>query len=45
MNNKELFDALRMFEEEKDIPMDYMIDQIKKAIVIACKITMAATTT
>lgn len=37
MNNKELFDALRMFEEEKDIPMDYMIDQIKKAIVIACK--------
>ena len=37
MNNKELFEALRMFEKEKDIPMDYMLQQIEKAIVIACK--------
>lgn len=37
MNNKELFEALRMFEKEKDIPMDYMLQQIQKAIEIACK--------
>ena len=37
MTNKELFEALRMFEKEKDIPMEYMIQQIEKAIVIACK--------
>ena len=37
MTNKELFEALRMFEEEKDIPMDYMLTQIEKAITIACK--------
>ena len=37
MTNKDLFDALRMFEKEKNIPMDYMIQQIEKAIEIACK--------
>ena len=37
MTNKELFEALRMFEKEKDIPMDYMIQQIQKAMEIACK--------
>ena len=37
MANKELFEALRMFEKEKDIPMDYMLMQIEKAITIACK--------
>ena len=37
MTNKELFEALRMFEKEKDIPMDYMLQQIEKAIEIACK--------
>lgn len=37
MTNKELFEALRMFEKEKDIPMDYMLQQIQKAIIIACK--------
>ena len=37
MTNKDLFEALRMFEKEKDIPMDYMLQQIEKAIVIACK--------
>lgn len=37
MTNKELFEALRMFEKEKDIPMDYMLQQIRKAIEIACK--------
>lgn len=37
MINKDLFDALRMFEKEKEIPMDYMLQQIQKAIEIACK--------
>lgn len=37
MTNKDLFEALRMFEKEKNIPMDYMLQQIEKAIVIACK--------
>ena len=37
MTNKELFEALRMFEKEKDIPMDFMLQQIQKAIEIACK--------
>ena len=37
MTNKDLFEALRMFEKEKDIPMEYMLQQIQKAIVIACK--------
>ncbi len=37
MINKELFEALRMFETEKNIPMEYMIQQIQKAIEIACK--------
>lgn len=37
MTNKELFEALRMFEEDKNISMDYMLQQIQKAIVIACK--------
>ena len=37
MTNKELFEALRMFEKEKDIPMDYMLKKKKKAIKVACK--------
>lgn len=37
MTNKDLFEALRMFEKEKDIPMDYMLQQIEKAITVACK--------
>lgn len=37
MTNKDLFEALRMFETEKNIPMDYMLSQIKKAMQIACK--------
>lgn len=37
MTNKDLFEALRMFEKEKNIPMDYMLQQIQKAIEIACK--------
>lgn len=37
MTNKDLFEALRMFEKEKDIPMEYMLQQIEKAITIACK--------
>lgn len=37
MTNKDLFEALKMFETEKNIPMEYMLQQIKKAIEIACK--------
>lgn len=37
MVNKDLFTALKMFEKERGIPMDYMLEQIQKAIVIACK--------
>ena len=39
MNNKEFFIALAILEKENGIPSDYMIAQIKKAIVIACKNT------
>lgn len=37
MNNKELFEAIKMFEKEKGIPADYMFSQIERAIVVACK--------
>lgn len=37
MNSKELFDALRILEEERGITIDFMFDKIKKAIVTACK--------
>lgn len=37
MNNKELFDAIKLFEKEKGISGDYMFSQIERAIVVACK--------
>lgn len=37
MTNKDLFEALRTFEKEKGIPMDYMLQNIEKAISVACK--------
>lgn len=37
MVNKELFEALALLEKEKGIPVEYMIDQIKRAITVACK--------
>ena len=37
MNNKELFAALAQMEKEKGIPMDYMLEQIERAIKVACK--------
>ena len=36
-SNKELYEALTLLEKEKGIPVDYMITQIKKAIVTACR--------
>ena len=36
-SNKELFEALKLLEKEKGIPVEYMIAQIKKAIVTACR--------
>jgi N utilization substance protein A len=35
--NSELFEALNLLEKEKGIPVDFMLDRIKKAIVTACK--------
>lgn len=35
--NSEIFDALSLLEKEKGIPVDFMIDKIKKAVVTACK--------
>lgn len=37
MTNKELFVALGMLEKEKGIPADYMMEQIERAIKVACK--------
>ncbi len=37
MKNKELFEALTLLEQERGIPVDFMLDKIKKAIVTACK--------
>ena len=37
MNNKELFTALTLLEKEKGIPMNYMIEQLERAIKVACK--------
>lgn len=39
MDNRELFEALALLEKERGIPADYMLSQIQKAIVIACKNT------
>lgn len=37
MKSKEIFEALSLLEEEKGIPVQFMIDKISKAIVTACK--------
>ena len=33
----EVFEDLHLLEQKKGIPMDFMLDKIKKAIVTACK--------
>lgn len=35
--NTELFKALKILEDEHEIPMNFMIDKIKRSITIACK--------
>ena len=35
--NEELFIALNLLEKEKGIPVEFMVDKIKKAIATACK--------
>lgn len=35
--NEELFVALKLLEKEKGIPVEFMLDKIKKAISTACK--------
>lgn len=35
--NSEVFEALNLLEKERGIPVDFMLDRIKKAIVTACK--------
>lgn len=37
MNNKELFTSLTLLEKEKGIPVDFMMEQIERAIKVACK--------
>lgn len=37
MTNKEFFTALALLEKEKNIPMSYMLEQIERAIKVACK--------
>lgn len=38
-SSREMFAALRELEKTKNIPMNYMLEQIKRSIVIACKNT------
>ena len=35
--NREVFEALNLLEKERGIPVEFMLDRIKKAIVTACK--------
>lgn len=35
--NTEIFEALNLLEKERGIPVDFMVDKIKKAVVTACK--------
>lgn len=37
MENKEIFEALNLLEKERGIPIEFMLDKIKKAILTACK--------
>ena len=37
--NTELFEALALIEKERGIPVDFMLTQIQKAIITACKNT------
>ena len=37
--NTELFEALALIEKERGIPVDFMLSQIQKAIITACKST------
>ena len=36
--NTELFEALKLLEKEKGIPVEYMLSQIEKSILVACKV-------
>ena len=35
--SSEIFEALSLLEKERGIPVDFMLDKIKKAILTACK--------
>ena len=35
--NNEVFEALQLLEKERGIPVDFMMDKIRKAIITACK--------
>ena len=37
MNNADFFEALALFEKEKGIPVEYMIEKIQAAIIVAVK--------
>ena len=36
-NKNEIFEALQLLEKERGIPVDFMLEKIKKAILTACK--------
>ena len=36
-NKNEIFEALALLEKERGIPVDFMLEKIKKAILTACK--------
>ena len=36
-NKNEIFEALELLEKERGIPVDFMLEKIKKAILTACK--------
>ena len=35
--NNEIFEALNLLEKERGIPVDFMLEKIRKAILTACK--------
>ena len=35
--SSEVFEALSLLEKERGIPVDFMLDKIRKAIITACK--------
>ena len=41
--NKEFFEAIEMFETERGIPQEYMLDKVEAALLSAAPLTEGAT--